>query len=383
MTSSISTTVLNIANLNTEASSFKYTEENITKAISLVESKYNTPSKLNYHIVGTIGKSEYDQISTKLSSLTETIDKMKTPGISYLLDELQKDISNSNLDDIWNRACAVKPSLWSRVISKFGSNKSALNSVQEQHNSLFTQLKSNTGSLNAKVHSLKTELYSKRSEQMTCVEILQQSFGVYLDQLTELGVQYLVAGTVKVKQQEYVDSFKSLDTLTPAEHKELINAESVLSSLINRELVLHNSINQVPIIVKQYEIMINSCNNALQEIDNTLDGTFNSIKSNINTLSIAMKSQQALTSNNSTQTLNDNLTKLSQRVVGDIAVKTATLSSDNRLKEANQLQESITCILRLKDDLAIANAKQKQQYQEATDKMNEVSRLINQELVNK
>lgn len=380
-TSTLPSTVKAVALRSTESSLFKYTPDNINKAQEIIESKYSVPSKLNYSIVGTIGKNEYNMIATKLSSLTATIDKMKTPGITFLLDELQKDLSNSELDALWNKACAVKPSIWSRIKSTFGSSKAEVFSVSSQHDSLFEQMKNNTGALNAKVDNLKKELYSKRSEQMVCIEILQEGFSVYLDQLTELATQYLVVSTLKERQQNYVNDYKNLNALTPAEHKELINAESVLSSLINRELVIQKSITQVPIIVEQYRVMVDSCNNALQEIDNTLDGTFNSIRSNINTLAIAMKSQQALTSQEAIADLERKSTELSQKVVGDIAKKAATLSSDNRLKEANQLEQSIKSLLKLKEDLAFSNEKQKQQYAEAAQKMDEVAKLINQELV--
>lgn len=325
-------------------------------------------NNVTYESVDVIAKSQFIDLNNKLKEFTKSMNSVKTPGLFTLIDELNKNVQDSELELIWEKTVNAKPTFGSKVKALF--NKAALKeSVNNQLKSLQDLLSNRSNSLETKLNDLEKKLTTERNDQDKNIKVLEKTYEIYYASFMELRKQFalivFLEHSFKIQLQNFKNAHEGKGDLIL--DKKLQDFDRILVDIENKRLIIHKALLQLPITATQNNNLISVCQNLLKEIDNTLISSFPSIRSNLINIGISIVTQNALLSNNSTQELDRSLSILSSKVSADLAIKGQQLSSESRLREAQTIQILVNDLKEMKQRLDHAKQQSQTNIKSATD----------------
>ncbi len=309
--------------------------------------KLHIMDNVTYPVVSGIGGPEFTQLNNALKVFTSKMSAVKTPGLFTLIDTLSKDIQGANLDEIWNKTVNAKPSLMARFMSLF--NPSAKDeSLNEQFKVLYANLTEKGKGLEVKLGKLENDLRKQKKEQEDNIRALEQSFEIYFQAFTELRKQFILIVFLEESYRVQFEDFKAknVNTTELSVSRKLQEYEQIMEDIENRKMIIHGALLKLPITVHQNSTLVNVCKKLSKEVDSVLENSFPTIRSNLIGLGISLNSQQAMLGTQNIRELDANLSQMSMKVSSDLAVKSELLTSQTRLKEANNIK---TLVQGLKD----------------------------------
>ena len=342
--------------------------------------KFNNLANINYDTISIIANKEFNDLNEKLKAFTSQMDKVQTPGLFPMIDDLSKKLHDAELANIWNKAVNAKPTLWAKFLNIFDKKSAniSLNSKYEQLTTLVTQRSSG---LESKITELEKELVKQENEQRINVKMLEHAYSMYYKTFLELRQQLIFIVFLEEYYKKHLEDLSNVvneDALVL--QNELKDAETVLEDIQDKRLILHKTIVQLPITAQQNKNLVGVCKNLLKEIQNTRTSSFMSIRTNLVTLGTALKTQQALLTNQSAKDLEHNSSILASEISGNLAVKGVLLSSESRLKEVQTVQKLIENLERSSEALVEARQQSQLNIEEATatllETTNKVKELI-------
>ena len=359
---------------------FAPTQEEIQHVSVLFKNrKLDNINVITYKVVSEIAKPEFVSLNNQLKQFTSKISSIKAPGLFTLLDELSKGVSDADLEQIWERTVNAKPSLMARIFSVFNPKAIGTN-LQTQYESVYKLLTERSKGLEVKLGAIEKQLIVQKHEQENNIAALTSSFEMYFNSFQNVRTEFIFILYLEEFYKQEIEKFKlanpNLQDLQVS--KQLSEYESVLSDIENKRLVLHGALIKFPIIVKQNENLINVSKNILKEIDNTLLNNFTSIRSNLMGLGISLNAQQALLGTNQAKLLDEQSSKLSSKIVGDLSVKAEKFASESRLREAENIKKLVGDIRVINDKVQQAKEENKADMQKAQDILNEATQELKQ-----
>ena len=359
---------------------FAPTQEEIQHVSVLFKNrKLDNINVITYKVVSEIAKPEFVSLNNQLKQFTSKISSIKAPGLFTLLDELSKGVSDADLEQIWERTVNAKPSLMARIFSVFNPKAIGTN-LQTQYESVYKLLTERSKGLEVKLGAIEKQLIVQKHEQENNIAALTSSFEMYFNSFQNVRTEFIFTLYLEEFYKQEIEKFKlanpNLQDLQVS--KQLSEYESVLNDIENKRLVLHGALIKFPIIVKQNENLINVSKNILKEIDNTLLNNFTSIRSNLMGLGISLNAQQALLGTNQAKLLDEQSSKLSSKIVGDLNVKAEKFASESRLREAENIKKLVGDIRVINDKVQQAKEENKADMQKAQDILNEATQELKQ-----
>lgn len=359
---------------------FAPTQEEIQHVSVLFKNrKLDNINVITYKVVSEIAKPEFVSLNNQLKQFTSKISSIKAPGLFTLLDELSKGVSDADLEQIWERTVNAKPSLMARIFSVFNPKAIGTN-LQTQYESVYKLLTERSKGLEVKLGAIEKQLIVQKHEQENNIAALTSSFEMYFNSFQNVRTEFIFTLYLEEFYKQEIEKFKlanpNLQDLQVS--KQLSEYESVLNDIENKRLVLHGALIKFPIIVKQNENLINVSKNILKEIDNTLLNNFTSIRSNLMGLGISLNAQQALLGTNQAKLLDEQSSKLSSKIVGDLSVKAEKFASESRLREAENIKKLVGDIRVINDKVQQAKEENKADMQKAQDILNEATQELKQ-----
>ena len=359
---------------------FAPTQEEIQHVSVLFKNrKLDNINVITYKVVSEIAKPEFVSLNNQLKHFTSKISSIKAPGLFTLLDELSKGVSDADLEQIWERTVNAKPSLMARIFSVFNPKAIGTN-LQTQYESVYKLLTERSKGLEVKLGAIEKQLIVQKHEQENNIAALTSSFEMYFNSFQNVRTEFIFTLYLEEFYKQEIEKFKlanpNLQDLQVS--KQLSEYESVLNDIENKRLVLHGALIKFPIIVKQNENLINVSKNILKEIDNTLLNNFTSIRSNLMGLGISLNAQQALLGTNQAKLLDEQSSKLSSKIVGDLSVKAEKFASESRLREAENIKKLVGDIRVINDKVQQAKEENKADMQKAQDILNEATQELKQ-----
>ena len=342
--------------------------------------KFNNLANINYDTISTIANKEFNDLNEKLKAFTSQMDKVQTPGLFPMIDDLSKKLHDAELANIWNKAVNAKPTLWAKFLNIF-DKKSANISLNSKYEQLTTHVTQRSSGLESKITELEKELVKQENEQRINVKMLEHAYSMYYKTFLELRQQLIFIVFLEEYYKKHLEDLSNVvneDALVL--QNELKEAETVLEDIQDKRLILHKTIVQLPITAQQNKNLVGVCKNLLKEIQNTRTSSFMSIRTNLVTLGTALKTQQALLTNQSAKDLEHNSSILASEISGNLAVKGVLLSSESRLKEVQTVQKLIENLERSSEALMEARQQSQLNIEEATatllETTNKVKELI-------
>lgn len=329
-------------------------------------SKFNDLTNINYDTISSIANKEFNDLNGKLKAFTSQMDKVQTPGLFPMIDDLSKKLHDADLSNIWNKVVNAKPTLWAKFLNAFDKKSSniSLNSKYKQLTDLVTQRSSG---LESKITELEKELVKQENEQRINIKMLEDTYSMYYKTFLNLRQQLVFIIFLEEYYKKHLEGLSSVvNENALVLQNELKDAQTVLEDIQDKRLILHKTVIQLPITAQQNKNLVGVCKNLLKEIQNTRTSSFMSIRTNLVTLGTALKTQQALLTNQSAKDLEHNSSILASEISGNLAVKGVLLSSESRLKEVQTVQKLIENLERSSEALVEARQQSQLNIEEAT-----------------
>ena len=341
--------------------------------------KLHVMDNVNYEVVSSVGGSEFNNLNNSLKVFTSKMSAVKTPGLFTLIDTLSKDIQGANLDEIWNKTVNAKPTLMARFISLF--NPSAKEeSLNEQFKELYSKLTESGKGLEVKLSKLELDLRKQKKEQEDNIKALEQSFEIYFNSFVELRKQFILIVFLEESYSKQFEDFKTKysNTTELTINRKLQEYEQVMEDIENRKMIIHGALLKLPITVHQNNTLVGVCKKLSKEVDSVLENSFPTIRSNLIGLGISLNSQQAMLGTQNIRELDANLSQMSMKVSSDLAVKAELLTSQTRMKEANNIKNLVLGLKDLQERTQAAKEESRANMEQAQNILNEATDELKQ-----
>lgn len=329
---------------------------------------------INYKLIADVGRNEFNNLNTQLKNFTSKMTEMKSPGLFTLIDQLTKEVSQADLEGIWEKTVNAKPSLKARFLSIFNSSAKS-NDLQNQYLNVYKLLTERSKGLEAKLSKFEQQLVRQKHEQENNISALNTSYEMYFNSFVQVRQQFVFILYLEEFYKQEFNKYKEENPNQTDLHvsKKINEYDGILKDIENKRLVLHGALIRFPLTVKQNENLMNVCKNILKEIDNTLLNNFTNIRSNLLGLGISLNAQQALLGTNEAKTLDKQSAELSSRINGQLTIAAERYAAQSRLQEAEVLQGLVSNIKRLNEDILHAKTQNEEDIQKATDILNETT----------
>lgn len=351
------------------------TDEELVYVSSVFQSKkFHVMDNVNFNVVSDIGRAEFADLNTKLSAFTSKMSAVKTPGLFSLFNALQKNISDADLEGLWERSSKAKPTLMARFKGLF--NPSAEDeSLNAQFRAMYEKLTASGKGLEVEINKLEKQLITQKTQQEKNIRDLEDSYNIYYHSFIQLRKQFILIVYLEQSYREQLENYKATQVSTEDLdfNKRLQDYQSTYEDIQNRRLLLHSALLKLPITVKQNEQLVLVCKNLLKEIDITVQSSFPSIRSSFASLGIALNAQQAMLGTESAKNLEQQSQKMVMKVTGDLAVKSIQLSSESRLKEAENIKTLVTGLKDMNDRIQTAKDQSQSNLDQASDILTEAT----------
>lgn len=355
------------------------TETELAYVNSVFQSKgYHQLDNVPFTVVETIGKQEFETLNKELQKFTKSMNTVDASGIFGLIDDLSKDIQDSDLEGIWEKAVNAKPTLLARFISLFNHGY-AKRSIQARLSDLHTILTNKGGALEVKIGKIESDLISKRNQQLENIKMLQAAFNLYVKAFEALRSQWMLLTYMEYTYKNMLANYKQThrDTSDVLVLTKIQEYDRVYNFMQTRRNLMHKTLLHLKVTGDQNNTLINVCTDLMTEMENTRLASFPSIRSSLVNIGASISAQKALLSTESTQNLDRNLAALSQKVTADLAIKTELLASESRLREAQTMEAVVQGLSEFRSNLRATKLQAQQNIDEATKSLTNSTHAVN------
>lgn len=356
----------------------------LTYVNSVFQNKgFHKLENVTFAAVQEIGKSEFADLNTKLKKFTSAMNAVETVGMLDMLDDLSKDVQDLDLEGIWKKAVDAKAPFWIRLLALL--RPSLLKKYTgEKLTDLQDLLSGKRNNLEVKLTQLERNLENQKKLQEKNILTLEESFKVYYNSFMQLRKQFALVVYLEWSYQRQLEAYKATHANNLSEltvHTNLQDYERIFDDIQNKRLILHKTLLQLPITVSQNNNLIKVCKSLMKEIDNTLSSSFPMIRSNMVQIGVAIMAEKAFLSNDAAQKLEQNSTAMATKVTNDLTIKAELLSSQARLREAENTQKLVAEVSQFKDRLVTVKAESQENYVKATEILKQATEDVKQLLV--
>lgn len=360
-------------------------QEEAMHVVKIIQSKgLDKIENVTYPLVAQIARKELGTLNSKLSAFTSKMTETKQPGLFMVIDTLNRTVDDVNLEELWQRASTVKPSLMARIKSFFIPS-AANESLNSRYMSLYKEFSQRGKGLEAELQKIQKDLLDQKRIQEDNIKMLEESFQTYYNAFQDIRKEFLLLVALEETYGQNLAKFREdnehqLNEVTIS--RQLQEYETIYHDIKDRKLLIHTMLIRFPITVQQNQNLIEVSKNFNKEIDNTLDVSFPVIRQSLIGLATSLNSQQAMATTNSTKELERKLSNLSNKVQGDLVVKSITYSSSKRLSEAENIKQIVQQLGEFSNQMAAAKEQSKIEMENASNILNEASQELTRLLEN-
>lgn len=289
-----------------------------------------------------LGLGAEQALQQTLDGFLARLDKRTAAKVFELFGRLEKGVEDADLPDILERIQkGEKPGFFEGLIAKF-IGKSADDAVREFLDELGELITGRTKTLADQMTRVEGELSTEMQKLFNELQVLDSLKKSYTTHFSDFTVEAAAARAFLDKAKAFVAGEQAAagaaDVVAQARLRELQDKVRLLES---RALALEGTYTRLPadqMVIQQIE---QAGIATLQETATTVASRFASIKMTLLTLhgAFAVKSVQQISQRQAR--MDEQLTKLRQATLKDVAVAAAKAPGDNRLLQAQQVEQII------------------------------------------
>lgn len=316
-----------------------------------------------------IGLDAEQALQRTLDGFLKRLDKNTAAAVFTLFGQLEKGVEDANLPEILDKLnSGEKPGFFGALLGKFRGRRpdevagELLARIGElisgRTRTLADQMMKLEGELSGEMKKLFTELQA--------LESLKQNYQTHFGEFT---ISAAVARAFLDKARQVVAAEESASNAAdPVAQGRLTELKDKLRLLESRALALEGSYTRLPadqLVIQQIE---QAGISTLQETATTVAARFASIKMTLLSIqgAFAVKSVQQIAGRQAR--LDKQLTELRGRALKDVAVKAAQAPGENRLAQAQQIEQIIATTNEIHGLVAAARKTTEEQFEQARQK---------------
>lgn len=299
-----------------------------------------------------------------LDGFLTRIERADAPRLFKLVHELKTAVDAEDLPALAARILDAKPSLGEKLgslLSKKGRQAAALRVYEET----CRVLSGKSQKLSQLVAGMEQELRREQSrlgEELRQLESLKEH---YRDRFLDFAAHSLFLTFLLDKAKQESQYLLSANTSNASDSFLAHEWQDKLQALESRALALEGTLSRLPadqLLIRQLQ---HAAVATLQELATTTNARFASIKMTLLTIHGARMTQDVQRLAAQGAALEKNLTAVRQTLMQDVVLNAAHAPGDNRLAQAQQLQQIVADTARLQELADAANASNQAKFAEA------------------
>jgi len=279
-------------------------------------------------------------LAETLDGFLSGIERARNPKLFALFDRLQSGVEDAKLPDLLTQIQSGKVGFKARVLGML-SKRAVADAAHTAHEAVCELVSGRTQDLMGVMKNLEKELGQALDELLRELQRFNQLKGTYRQHINDFAVVAVVAHKFLESARAEVGQ-RRMNVSGVLEQSDLHEAENKLQLLESRALALEGVFSRLPadqLVIQQVEA---AGVQTLQETATTATTRFSSIKTTLIALhgALQVKGVQQLTAKHAD--LDRQLVAIRGTLMKEVATTAANAPGDNRLQQANQLQDLIT-----------------------------------------
>jgi hypothetical protein len=321
--------------------------------------------RLGLKEIATLGDEAERSLHQTLDSFLSHIDRFENARLFDLFDALREDVDREDLPGLAHRILHSPPTLWQRVVGVF-SRKALSRAMAATWEETRRLASGKTRTLTDKVQKLEAELAQEQRRLEQEIQRLEQLKEAYRERFEEFvgTTAFLKALTARSEQQ----LARMEREATPGDARQqfaLEEARHKLQALQSRALAMESTLTRLPtdqLVIRQLQ---NAGLATWQETTTTASARFASIKMTLLTLHGTLMTQGVQKLAEHGRSLDENLAAVRGQLLKDVVTTSANMPGDNRLAQAQQLQQIVAESRALQDIVQQARSANAAKFEQA------------------
>lgn len=298
----------------------------------------------------------------------------ESPVVFRLVKELNAEIEKEKVGELAAQVINPQPGTMAKFVGMF-SKKKLDNAIDEVINGLSIALRGKTKNLNDVINKMQAELERDQQKQVVSIQEMQKLKAAYQKAFTDFttDVAYMVLILDKSKKE-----FQAIEAEGKMDGYELSELKQKLAALESRTIFLSSAMLKLPadqLVITQLE---EAGIITLSESASTALSRFTNIKMTMLNIHQALVTATLQRNMMQGQALDENLAAVRWQLTGQVALKSAKMMGDNRVREAERLQQTVNDIAALQTEIESARANQQQQFDAAWNTLTSVTQTLGQ-----
>ncbi len=316
-----------------------------------------------------IGLDAEQALQRTLDGFLKRLDKNTASAVFALFGRLEQGVEDANLPEILDKLhSGEKPGFFGSLLGKFRGRRPD-EIASELLAKIGDMIAGRTRTLADQMMKLEGELSGEMKKlfvELQALEALKQNYQTHFGEFT---IAAAVARAFLDKARQYVAAEEGASNVAdPVVQARMIELKDKLRLLESRALALEGSYTRLPadqMVIQQIE---QAGVSTLQETATTVAARFASIKMTLLSIqgAFAVKSVQQIAGRQAR--LDQQLTELRGRALKDVAVKAAQAPGENRLAQAQQIEQIIATTNEIHGLVATARKTTEEQFDQARQK---------------
>jgi uncharacterized protein YaaN involved in tellurite resistance len=291
--------------------------------------------------IAALGDEAERSLHQTLDSFLSHIDRFENARLFNLFDALREDVDREDLPGLAERILHSPPSPWQRLLGLF-SRKALARAVAAAWEETRRLASGKTRTLADKVQKLEGELAQEQRRLEQEIQRLEQLKEAYRERFEEFVVATAFLKALAARAEQQVARMGAAAGATDARQQfALEEARHKLQALQSRALAMEATLTRLPtdqLVIRQLQ---NAGLATWQETTTTANARFASIKMTLLTLHGTLLTQGVQKLAEHGRSLDENLAAVRSRLLADVVSTSANMPGDNRLAQAQQLQQIV------------------------------------------
>jgi molecular chaperone GrpE (heat shock protein) len=291
--------------------------------------------------IAVLGGDAERALHQTLDSFLSHIDRFESGRLFNLFDALREDVDREDLPALADRILHSPPTAWQRLVGLF-NRKAVARAAASAWEETRRVAAGKTRTLTDKVQKLEGELAQEQRRLEQEMQRLEQLKEAYRERFEDFVTATAFLKALAVRSQGELAAMEAAASPTDARAQfALEEARHKLQALQSRALAVEATLTRLPtdqLVIRQLQ---NAGLATWQETTTTASARFASIKMTLLTLHGTLMTQGVQKLAEQGRSLDENLAAVRGQLLRDVVTTSANMPGDNRLAQAQQLQQVV------------------------------------------
>lgn len=336
--------------------------EQKTRQIEADVSKFDF-DKVSMRDLAMIGSDVEKELHKTLGVFLSKVSQSDQPRLFKLLEQLQKEVDGQDLSGLADKILHAEPGMMDKI-KGFFSPKSLARASSNAFENIRALAASKTKTLQDVMAKMEAELQNEVNKLEAEVKNLETVKNAYVDRFMDYAYLTVYLLNVRDKAEAFVKNLEAQGNVDPSY---LNDVRAKFETLESRAVNIETMMTKLPADQLQIRMIQNAGVSTLMETASSSSSRFANIKMTLIKLNGALIVQNVQRLGQAGKQLDETLQAVDRKLTGEIVANAANAPGENRIAQAQALQQIITDTKALQQIVEQARTKNAAQFQQARD----------------